>query len=188
MVFTEGCICPFLPSPRAEPVSLPGAGLVPRAGPPSSPSNLHPDEPWVPRSHAGLPPLEQAGGPTKPIWRESVPIRETLLTHQGLYCLTPGTTTTTNNTKVQQDMLGVFGKEPPPLKHGHVWVGWGVGGCRPDTLAQAARAGGVAGSEAPPDGSGDGAPAARGPGSGARLGRTLPRQVRERCDVLSWRV
>ena len=57
---------------------------------------------------------------TKPIWRESVPIRETLLTHQGLYCLTPGTTTTTNNTKVQQDMLGVFGKEPPPLKHGHV--------------------------------------------------------------------
>ena len=63
-----------------------------------------------------------------------------------------------------------------------------MGGHRPDTLAQAAQAGGVAGSEAPPDGSSDGAPAARGPGSGAHLGRTLPRQVRERCDVLSWRV
>lgn len=83
VVFTEGRMCPFLPSPRAAPVSLPGAGLVPRAGPPSSPSYLLPDEPWVPRSHAGLPPLEQAGGPTKPnLFREkSVPVQGTLLTY-----------------------------------------------------------------------------------------------------------
>lgn len=53
----------------------------------------------------------------------------------------------------------------------------------------------MAGSEAPPDGSGDGDAAERGccldpePGSGARLGRTLLRQVRERQQLtLSWRV
>ena len=53
----------------------------------------------------------------------------------------------------------------------------------------------MAGSEAPPDGSGDGDAAERGccldpgPGSGARLGRTLLRQVRERQRLtLSWRV
>lgn len=63
-------------------------------------------------------------------------------------------------------MATIFGKEPPPLKHGHVWVGSGVRGRRPDTLVQAAQAGAVAGSQAPPAGSSD--RGARSPGAGVR--------------------
>ena len=88
-------------------------------------------------------------------------------------------------------MPGVFGKEVLPSNTAAAGRGGGLGAvaqipwCKPSRYPGASRTGGkVAGSEAPPDGSGDGDAAERGccldPGPGARLGRTLLRQVRER--------
>lgn len=79
MVSTEGHVCPFLPSPRAAPVSLPRSEVGSQSkGHLSSPSNLLPDQP------EGRPPsLEQAevARKTKPIWKSQAPIRGTLLTY-----------------------------------------------------------------------------------------------------------
>ena len=68
MVFTEGHVCPFLPSPRAAPVSLPRSGV----GSQSRATCHHPPTSFQ-TSPEGRAPSPQAGWwphKTKPIWRE----------------------------------------------------------------------------------------------------------------------
>ena len=84
-------------------------------------------------------------------------------------------------------MPGVSGKETPPPKHGRLGGagGWGLSPRHPGASRTGRE---VAGSEAPPDGSGDGDAAERGcsldlgPWSGAHLGRTLLRRSGSGCD------
>ena len=118
-------------------------GLVPRAGPPVITLQPPSRRALSPQILCRAPP-HRAGWwahKTKPIWREVGASSRNTVNLRGSLFPTPGSTTATNNTQVQEDMPGVSGKGTPPPKHGRVWAGRGAGGRRPDTPVQASQAG-----------------------------------------------